>query len=95
MEQLSIFEPSHTTNHKTGFRYRRHIRKDGRHVALMIPHESEAFILPGKYQDVIPYDSFELDYEQYAEWLNENNFEEREATLCTTKQNATDTVPVA
>ncbi|WP_411842137.1 hypothetical protein [Salinicoccus sp. HZC-1] len=77
MEQLNIFDTDHKPERKTGFRNRWHIRKGNKHVALAIPHQHEVTILPGKYQDVIPYDSFEVSYEQYEAWLKENKFEER------------------
>ena len=77
MSQMTIFDtPDTKTKHKTGFLNRWHIRRNNKHVALAIPGEHTVHIYPGKYQNVIEYAAFDLSYDEYSFWLDDNDFEE-------------------
>lgn len=77
MSQMTIFDtPDTKPKHKTGFLKRWHIRRNNKHVALAIPGEHTVHIYPGKYQNVIEYAAFDLSYDEYSFWLDDNDFEE-------------------
>ena len=77
MNQITIFDtPDTKPKRKTGFLNRWHIRRNNKHVALAIPGEHTVHIYPGKYQNVIEYAAFDLSYDEYSFWLDDNNFEE-------------------
>ena len=81
MTQLSIFD----LDRPTGLLHRKHIVApyDGiaDFIATAIPGKETMHILPGKHQTTIPYKKFDLSYAEYAEWLKENNFEERDVKM--------------
>lgn len=82
MNQMTIFESIEDEPKKIGLLHRKHIvapyNDIAYFVATAIPGEDNIHILPGKHQAIIPYKKFDLSYAEYAVWLKENNFEERD-----------------